>query len=229
MPDITPIDYLAFGFYASSWAGYTLFADHSRWRERSIMKVMDDYRERWMLEMLKRDNRIVDSTIISSLQNGAAFFASTTILALGGLIAGLGASEEAIRVLSALPYVEPGSTDAFRLKVLLLIVVMAYAFFKFAWTFRLQSYVAILLGAAPSDLEITADSKKLALRAGRISALGARHFNRGLRAYFFALAALAWFIHPVLFIAMTIYVLTVLHRREFRSKSLKVLRSETAE
>lgn len=229
MPDITPIDYLAFGFYASSWAGYSLFADHSRWRERSIMKVMDDYRERWMLEMLKRDNRIVDSTIISSLQNGAAFFASTTILALGGLIAGLGASEEAIRVLSALPYVEPGSADAFRLKVLLLIVVMAYAFFKFAWTFRLQSYVAILLGAAPNDLEITADSKQLALRAGRISALGARHFNRGLRAYFFALAALAWFIHPLLFIAMTIYVLTVLHRREFRSKSLKVLRNEAVE
>ncbi len=229
MPDITPIDYLAFGFYASSWAGYTLFADHSRWRERSIMKLMDDYRERWMLQMLKRDNRIVDSTIISSLQNGAAFFASTTILALGGLIAGLGASEEAIRVLSALPYVEPGTADAFRLKVLLLIVVMAYAFFKFAWTFRLQSYVAILLGAAPDDPDVTEDSKKLALQAAHISALGARHFNRGLRAYFFALAALAWFIHPVLFMAMTVYVLYVVHRREFRSNSLKVLRSETAE
>ncbi len=226
MPDITPIDYLAFGFYASSWTGYTLFADHSRWRERSIMKLMDEYRERWMLQMLRRDNRIVDSTIISSLQNGAAFFASTTIFALGGLIAALGASEEAIGVISALPYVEPGSADAFRLKVLLLIAVMAYAFFKFAWTFRLQNYCSILLGAAPVDTEGSSGSETLALRAAHISALGAGHFNRGLRAYFFALAALAWFIHPVLFMAMTVYVICVLHRREFRSKSLRVLRSE---
>ena len=48
--------------------------------------------------------------------------------------------------------------------------------------------------------------------------------NRGLRAYFFALAGLAWFVHLALFIVMIVYVLYVLHRREFRSKSLKVLR-----
>ena len=52
----------------------------------------------------------------------------------------------------------------------------------------------------------------------------ARDFNRGLRAYFFALAALAWFVHPLLFMVANVYVLYVLHRREFRSKSLKALR-----
>ncbi len=227
MPQITFLDYVAFGLFVASWFGYALFADYSRWHQRSIMKLMDDYRERWMLEMLRRDNRIVDSTIISGLQSGAAFFASTTIFALGGLLAALGASEQAIGILSSLPMAEPGTAETWRIKALLLIVIMAYAFFKFAWTFRLQNYCAILLGATPVETAPGSESPDTAIRAAKISALAARHFNRGLRAYFFALAALAWFVHPVLFIAMIIYVIYVLHRREFRSNSLKVLRSET--
>jgi len=224
LPAIAPLDTVAFAFYAASWIGYTLFADYSRWHGRSIMKLMDDYRVRWMQQMLRRENRIVDTNIIGSLQNGAAFFASTTIFALGGLIAVLGSSEQALGILSTLPFGDSGTTEAWRLKVLLLIAIMAYAFFKFAWTFRLQNYCSVLLGATPIETDASAENTALAHRAGRISALAARHFNRGLRAYFFALAALAWFVHPGLLIVSSVYVLYVLHRREFRSKSLKVLR-----
>ena len=227
MPDITPLDTLAFAFFVASWAGYTIFADHSRWRSGSIMKLMDAYREQWMLQMQHRDVRIMDANIIGSLQNGAAFFASTTIFALGGLIAALGASDQAIGILATLPLVEPGTAETWQLKMLLLIAVMAHAFFKFAWTFRLQNYCSILLGAVPNETDAGPENTAIAKRAARISALAARHLNRGLRAYFFALAALAWFLHPVLFMAMTIYVLYVLYRREFRSKSLKALQSES--
>ena len=220
VPDITALDALAFAFYVASWAGYTAFADHSRWRDRSIMKLMDAYREQWMLQMQQRDVRIMDASIIGSLQNGAAFFASTTILALGGLIAALGAGDQVIGILAL---VEAGTVETWQLKMLLLIAVMAHAFFKFAWTFRLQNYCSILLGATPN--ETGPEHAAMAMRAARISALAARHFNRGLRAYFFALAALAWFLHPVLFMVMTVYVLYVLYRREFRSKSLRALQN----
>lgn len=226
MPDITPLDYLAFGFYLACWAGYTYFADHSRWRSRSIMKLMDAYREQWMAQMQHRDVRIMDANIIGSLQNGAAFFASTTIFAVGGLIAALGASEQAIGILATLPLVEAGTVETWQFKMLLLIAVMAHAFFKFAWTFRLQNYCSVLLGATPNGTDAGPQSTAMAMRAARISMLAARHFNRGLRAYFFALAALAWFLHPALFMVMTVYVLFVLYRREFRSKSLQALQSD---
>ena len=229
LPDITILDYLAFGFFVASWIGYTLFADYSPWRKRSIMKTMDAYRERWMQQTLRRENRIVDANIIGSLQNGAAFFASTTIFALGGLIAALGASEHAMGIRSTLHMDQSETTETWQIKVLLMIAIMAYAFFKFAWTFRLQNYCAVLLGATPVETEPGPESIALAHRAARISAIAARHFNHGLRAYFFALAALAWFAHPVLFIMMIVYVLYVLHRREFRSKSLKVLRIKSDE
>ena len=98
---------------------------------------MTGYRARWMRQMLRRENRMVDANIISSLQNGAAFFASTTIFGVGGLIAALGASDKALSILEALPLVESGSPGVWQLKVLMLIVILDYAFFKFAWAFRL--------------------------------------------------------------------------------------------
>ena len=224
LPDFTPLDYLVLGLYAASWFGYALFADFSRWHERSIMKLMDDYRRRWMREMLRRDNRIVDTNIVASLQNGAAFFASTTVFAVGGLIAALGASEQSIALISTLPFAQPGSTQVWQAKVLLMVFVLSYAFFKFAWTFRLQNYCQVLLGAAPVETGPAPEAEAHAERAAKISALAAWHFNRGLRAYFFALAALTWFIHPLLFGGTILYVLYVLYRREFRSRSLKALR-----
>ena len=225
MPGFTLLDSLAFALFGASWVGYGLFADHSRWHRRSIMYLMDAYRERWMLAMLSRENRMVDANIIGGLQSGAAFFASTTIFALGGLIAALGAGEQAVGILASLPLVEATTPEIWRAKVLLLILVMAYAFFKFAWAFRLHNYFSILLGAAPAeDPAPGPEAVDQAKRAARIGALSAQHFNRGLRAYFFALAALAWFLHPLLFMAATAYVIYVLHRREFRSKSLRALR-----
>ncbi len=187
---------------------------------------MTGYRARWMRQMLRRENRMVDASIISSLQNGAAFFASTTIFGVGGLIAALGASDQAQSILEALPIVEPDSPGVWQLKVLMLIVVLAYAFFKFAWAFRLYNYCAVLVGAAPIDPDDDPQAAVLAQRAARISGLAARHSKRGLRAYFFALAALAWFLHPVLFMGTNVYVLFVLYRREFRSRSLHALRGD---
>ena len=57
-------------------------------------------------------------------------------------------------------------------------------------------------------------------RAGRMNISAARHFNRGLRAYFFALAYLGWFAGPITFMATTLLVAVVLWRRQFASDSV---------
>ncbi|HBC06203.1 MAG TPA: hypothetical protein DC046_01315, partial [Rhodospirillaceae bacterium] len=49
------------------------------------------------------------------------------------------------------------------------------------------------------------------------------NFNRGLRSYYFALALLPWFIHPLMLFGTTVWVLLVLYRRDFRSVTLKTL------
>ena len=54
-----------------------------------------------------------------------------------------------------------------------------------------------------------------------------RNFNQGLRAYYFGVAALSWFLHPLLMIVATLAVVYVLHQREFRSRTLDALRGIT--
>jgi uncharacterized membrane protein len=44
-------------------------------------------------------------------------------------------------------------------------------------------------------------------------------FNGGIRAFYFAVAWLAWFVHPYAFIATTAVMVTVLYKRQTHSRS----------
>ena len=106
-------------------------------------------------------------------------------------------------------------------KVLAIVMVLIYAFFKFAWAYRVYTYCIVVIGSAP--MADGSGSAEFAKRAGGLVGLGARHFDRGVRAYYYALAAAAWFLHPVLFMASTAWVTVVLIRREFRSRAHGIL------
>jgi uncharacterized membrane protein len=77
----------------------------------------------------------------------AAFFASTSLLAVGGALALMRAPEEAMAITAYLPLSEPTSRAVWELKVFGLAVILVYAFFKFAWTYRVFNYAAIMMGA----------------------------------------------------------------------------------
>jgi uncharacterized membrane protein len=115
----------------------------------SLSARMNVYREVWIRRMLDRETRMVDMQIMASLQNGTAFFASTSLLAIGGGLALLRATSDALAVLSKLPVDLSPSPALWELKCIGLILVFVYAFFKFAWSYRLFNYLAILLGATP--------------------------------------------------------------------------------
>jgi uncharacterized membrane protein len=75
----------------------------------------------------------------------------------------------------------------------------------------------------PQPDRVDHDSELIAERLATIATSSARHYNRGIRAYYFGLAALGWFIHPWLLVLSSAWVVLVLHRREFRSRLLKTL------
>ena len=60
--------------------------------------------------------------------------------------------------------------------------------------------------------------------AAKVSNRAARHFNTGLRAYYFGLAALAWILQPLALVLASVVVLHELYRREFRSVVRDALR-----
>ncbi len=216
------LDALAPLVFLLAWVGYARWADGPG--RPSLMARMHEYRLAWMRRMLARDNRITDLQVVQVLVQNIAFFASSSIILIGGLAAVLGARDQALAILADLPLAAPSAPRVFDGKVLLLILVFVYAFFKFTWTLRQFNYVAILIGAAPPPAEAETDAAgRLVERAARMATRAADHFNKAMRAYYFGLAGLAWFLHPLLLIAAVVWVVLVSWRREFRSTSLAVL------
>lgn len=224
LAQFTAADLAALAWFLACWVGYTLFADHAR-APLGLMGAVARHRIAWMERMLERENRIVDTTLVGTMSNSVSFFAQTSIFILGGLIAILGAQERAREVISDLPFAVATGSALWDAKIALLIVIFVFAFFKFTWSLRQFNYLLVLIGAAPLSHKIgNVDGAPIARRAARMGDLAVNHFNVGVRAYYFGLAALAWFVNPWLFAAASAWVVLVLWRREFRSNTLAALK-----
>ncbi len=225
---LTWIDYVALLIFGGAWFGYNLTLERAS-GTGGLNRQMDRFRVSWMRQVVVRENRVVDTTIMASLQNGAAFFASTSLFAIGGAMALLRSTDEVLGIMANLPLGEPVTRIAWEIKVLGLVVIFVYTFFKFSWSYRIFNYGAILLGAIPvikpaqaTEAELK-EAHEAAERAARMNAVAGRHFNRGQRAFFFALAYLSWLIGAYALIVATAAVMLVMWRRQFASEALVAL------
>ena len=212
---MTFLDWAALAIFFACWIGYAAVTDRvASIRRRSVIAAMDEHRRRWMIALLERANRISDTAIIGNLMTSTGFLANTSIFILGGLVALLASPDLGRRVLAAVPWAEPPTSDAaWEIRVGLLMLIFVRAFFELTWALRQFNYCSILIGGIGMGGAFTRQAEAAAKVANR----AARHFNTGLRAYYFGLAALAWIIHPFALIAASLLVLRELHRREFKS------------
>lgn len=214
------LDLIALAFFVGAWTAYAVMLEWTTHGRTGLTALMDRYRDAWMGQMLGREARIVDSHILTALHNGTAFFASTSLIAVGGALTLLRSTDEIVTVVAALPFGIETTRVQWEMKTMGLAIIFIYAFFKFAWAYRLFNYVAILFGATPPAAQKdTADAQAHAHRTARLFAAAGRHFNRGQRAFFFALGYLGWFIGPVPFMVTTAAVVFVLCWRQFASDS----------
>jgi uncharacterized membrane protein len=220
----SPLDIAALVWFLAVWSIYAAALSRFERRRHGLNFEMQPYRSGWMQQMLGRDVRMVDAQIVASLQNGTAFFASTSLIAIGAALTILRSTEEILHVVGTLPLGLRTTAVQWEAKSIGLAVIFVYAFFKFAWAYRLYNYLAIMLGAAPpAELKDTAEAKAHSTRMAGLCDVAGRHFNRGQRAFFFALGYLGWFLGPWLFIASTVAVAGVMWRRQFASDSRRAL------
>ena len=101
---------------------------------------------------------------------------------------------------------------------------LVYAFFKLAGAFRLSHYGSIMIGAMPAAGAAASDEcTHHAERTAPLIGPAGEHSNSGIRSFYHAIAALAWFFHPLLFMATTTSVVLILARRDFFSRSLRLI------
>jgi uncharacterized membrane protein len=219
----THIDLIALIVFLACWFGYDWFASRHSNDRPSLLTVMNPFRERWFAQTLIRENRIVDSALVTNLLHSATFFSSTTVLVLGGLIALFGSVEKSVDVFENLPFAQRTSQQLLEAKIIVLILLFIYALVKFTWSVRQFNFVTIIIGSmAPKDATDAQDDAAAKSAAG-IMKLAGENFGQGLRAYYFALAVLLWFVQPIFFIVATGVVTIMLYRMEFHSRTLDVL------
>ena len=103
----TPLDLAALAYFLLAIGIYRLITGGAALEARSLIGAIQAQRVRWMLNMAKRDNRMLDAILLGSLGQGNAFFASTSAIAVGGLAATMGSGEKLQAILGRLPYVAP--------------------------------------------------------------------------------------------------------------------------
>lgn len=217
---------LAVFWFIGCWVGYSRYASLRSQDTDCLASVLHRYREEWMQLMLQRDNRIADANVIGNFERNASFFASSALAILAGVLTAFGVSDRAISLLSNLPLVEPATPEAYELRLLLLALIFVYAFFTFTWCMRQYNFAAVLVGSAPlmtPEDQASGALQAFASKAAQVMSMAATTFNFGLRAYYFGMALLAWFINPWCFMLVTLGVVGILYRREFHSEVLQVM------
>ena len=220
-------DWAAVVVLFAGWAGYANFASRRALTQPSILGATNAIRRLWMLQATYREVRVFDGVVIQNLSTSPSFFASTTILIIGGLLATLSAGDHASELVREIPFAARTSALVFDMKLVLLLAIFVYAFFRFTWSMRQYTFGALLVAAAPEHDQFAAgvvSREAFANKAGRIVGLAAETFNDGLRAYYFSFAAMGWFFSPVVLMLGTLGVIYILYRREFVSDVLDVLK-----
>ncbi|WP_246233190.1 DUF599 domain-containing protein [Aurantimonas aggregata] len=217
---IETADGIAVAIFLVVWLGYNWINDHGPLADKGLSSAMNVQRGRWMEVMSRRDLRMIDTAIMAGLQQGTAFFASACIFAIGGCFALLGSAERIATISADLPFYAGLDRGMVELKLLGLVLIFAYAFFKFGWAYRLFNYCSILIGAVPMPSDPTVDAatrERAVLKAARLNQIAGRNFNTGLRAIFFALAYLGWFLGPYALVLTTTLVVVIIAQRQYRS------------
>jgi uncharacterized membrane protein len=227
--DLGPLDganFAAMGFLLLCWLLTGWCIEHPPQRLPSVSNLMVQYRRDWMAQMVTRQPRIFDASIIESLRQGTAFFASTCLIAIGGGVAMIGNSDRLQGLATDLP-IDVASVPL-EAKIILVLFFLANALLKFVWSNRLFGYCSVLMAAVPND---PGDPRAYprAGQAAEINITAARSFNRGLRAIYFALAALGWILGPMALVVATVMASGVMLRREFASTSRSVIMGVMAE
>lgn len=215
------LDGVALGLLVLAWLLIGWRIEHASANKPSTSQIMAGFRREWMQQMITREPRIFDAQIVASLRQGTAFFASTSVIAIGGVLAVIGNAERVTGIANDLTLMD---TPAFvwEVKLVVLALFLTNAFLKFVWANRLFGYAAVVMAAVPNDVTDPRCGMR-AEQAAEVNITAARSFNRGLRSIYFALTCAAWLAGPLPLLLATAFTLAVIWRREFASQSRTIL------
>lgn len=206
------------------WVGYTFFARHKAKTIDCLARSLNQHRIFWMYSVITKDVRVGEASLIANLERNIAFFASTTLLVLAGVLTLFAQTEKLQEVMHSIPYAALSSLSMYQFKLSLLAFIFVMSFFKFTWSMRQYGFLNVMIGAAPIDESGTNKNlQAYARQMAKVQDQAAHSYNYGLRAYYFSISVMCWFYHPLLSVFATILVVYTLYNREFESKAVRAI------
>lgn len=218
-------DCIALAFFVICFRGYLYYTSLKSVDTPCLAFAMHRFRKQWIRMALLRENRIADTNIVANLERNVSFFASSTLLVLAGLVTLLSSADAMLGMLQDIPFADQSNKAEWELKVLLLVTLFVYGFFKFTWALRQYGLISVMIGGAPETF-LNTPQQEMSRHVESISLMSSKasgNFNNGLRSYYFAMAALGWFINAWLFMFLSVMIVLILYRREFKSDTLAIM------
>ena len=221
------LDWLALIAFFVAVLAYSRHADHVG--DRLLNARMREIRARWMRCSLERHDRVIDAILTGHSINSITLFCSATLLIVVALLGVFTNVDAAYRIASTSTFVIHTTFELFQVKLIGLVCVFVYGFYRFTWALLQYNYFLALIGSAPSREHLDpAAIDKMGSQMSVVLNSAVTSFHSGFRTYYYALAWVGWFFHPLVFIAATAFVTFVLVYRQIASPSAGAIKGLAA-
>lgn len=186
------------------------------WVERrrpSLSSIMNMQRRRWVTNATLRESPF-DAILSGNIMGSVSFLASTSVLLVLAVFAVFGQLPTLMDTLKTLAPESAFTIADVQIHLMIMLIMFVLAFFAFTLSLRQFNHYCIMLGALEHD-RVTTEEEIEAIT--RMNALGAQNFNSGIRAYYFSVATVAWFVSEWLAVAACVATILILAHREFFS------------
>lgn len=181
----------------------------------SLSTIMNMQRRRWVSNATRRDTPF-DAILSGNIMGSVSFLASTAVLLILAIFAVFGQVPALMEALASLSLDRTYAAVDVQLHLVVMLAMFVLAFFAFTLSLRQFNHFCIMLGAL--DHANPASEEEIdAITA--MNALGARNFNSGIRAYYFSVSTVAWFVSEWLPIVVSLVTIGILAHREFFSSA----------
>jgi uncharacterized membrane protein len=197
------------------YLGYNVVVPQvERWRP-SLSVIMNMQRRRWVANAARRESPF-DAILSGNIMGSVSFLASTTVLLVLAVFAAFGQLPALMEALDSLSLERSYSLIDVQVHLVVMQAIFVMAFFAFTLSLRQFNHFCIMLGAM--DYAAPATPEEIDAIA-RMNALGAKNFNSGIRAYYFSVATVGWFVSEWLAVGACVATIVILAHREFFSSA----------
>lgn len=196
-----------------AYYAYNLIVPLVERRRPSLSSIMNMQRRRWVTNATRRESPF-DAILSGNIMGSVSFLASTSVLLVLAVFAVFGQLPTLMNTLDTLSVDHGFTVTDVQIHLMVMLAMFVLAFFAFTLSLRQFNHYCIMLGALEHD-RITTEEEIDAIT--RMNALGAKNFNSGIRAYYFSVATVAWFISEWLAVAACLATVLIIAHREFFS------------